>query len=90
MYRLFHSNPGPMTPSQMHASAATGQPLLATGPMPTQFIPYPQTPHAPHFQSQPYAPPMVSFRICLRRRDMRIIPFFFFFCFSCEILCPHV
>lgn len=52
---------GPMTPSQMHASAATGQPLLATGPLQTQFIPYPQTPHGTHFQSQPYPAPMVSF-----------------------------
>lgn len=46
--------------AQIHASAATGQPLLATGPLPPAFIPFTQNPHAPHLQSQPYGPPMVS------------------------------
>lgn len=39
----------------MHVSAATatGQPLLTAAPL-QQFIHYQQTPHPPHFQSQPY------------------------------------
>lgn len=39
------------------AAAATGQPLLAPGPMP-QFVPYPQA-HPQQYQ-QPYHTQMVS------------------------------
>lgn len=44
---------------QMHvsATAATGQPLLATAPI-QQIIHYPQPPQGPHFQ--PQYQPMVS------------------------------
>lgn len=45
--------------AQMHATAAGGQPLLATGAL-SNFIPFPQNPHAPHLQSQSYVPPIVS------------------------------
>ncbi|XP_002014061.2 ataxin-2 homolog isoform X1 [Drosophila persimilis] len=54
--RLRRNNYAPMGASQMHVSAttATGQPLMAAGPM-TQFIQYPHAPQQ-HFQSQGYAP----------------------------------
>ncbi|XP_022212496.2 ataxin-2 homolog isoform X2 [Drosophila obscura] len=52
--RLRRNNYAPMSASQMHVSAttATGQPLMAAGPMP-QFIQYPHAPQT-HFQSQGY------------------------------------
>ncbi|XP_037944950.1 ataxin-2 homolog isoform X2 [Teleopsis dalmanni] len=55
--RMRRSNFAPMASSHMHvsATAATGQPLLATTQIP-QFIHYQQTPHAPPFQSQTFGP----------------------------------
>ncbi|XP_016952561.1 ataxin-2 homolog isoform X1 [Drosophila biarmipes] len=55
--RLRRGNYPPMAASQMHvsASAATGQPLITTGPI-QQFIQYGHAPHQQQYQSHTYAP----------------------------------
>lgn len=46
---------------QLSAAAATGQPLLAPGPLQQFTMPFPQ--HTQHYSSQQFAPTMVISKI---------------------------